>query len=73
MNPMKTVFASAVLALAFAIPSAYAQNPPQGGVVECAVKLASCIAGGNGVAKCGIEFVQCMASGGAAPTERREN
>ena len=73
MNHLKTVLTSAALALAFAIPSAHAQNAPQRGVVDCGVKLATCLASGGNVLTCGIEFAQCLAAGSAAPAERREN
>lgn len=73
MNHLKTVLTSAALALAFAIPSANAQNASERGVVDCGVKLATCLASGGNVLTCGIEFAQCLAAGSAAPAERREN
>lgn len=75
MNNLKTLVAAAALAFTFAIPAANAQ-PAQdrGGVADCAVKLATCLATGGSALSCGIEFVQCLSSGSASASiaDRRE-
>ena len=76
MNHLKTLVAAAALAFTFAIPAANAQ-PAQdrGGVADCAVKLASCLAEGGGAVNCAIEFVKCLTSDSASTSiaDRRED
>ena len=72
MNHLKSVIASAALVLAFTVPSANAQPAPQGGVLDCGIQFATCMASGGNVLTCGLAFAKCLADGDKGIADRRD-